>query len=362
MPIDKFIATSRTVSAGKKPKPEHLNARKSCGCGCGDGDAETAIKPRKSVRDDAISHKSLWTESISIKASRRDAQSEFDDITEDEREISRKVDRVLQAQIRSVLKQLNASEAPSAELTAKVEQILKSSKWDSAIADALRPYLQRSIAQGISVGGDTVRKLADLGPDWTPATTELDRYAESESVRLATGAARSINRYTAVRVADIMGTAIGDGLTVDEIAGKVRDWAGKAGDPERQTRSRSVMIARTEAQRASRAAEVEAWRQTGLVKGKTWLLAPDPCEFCEAAAAQYSSNPVPLDGAFFRKGSTLEGADGNAMTLDYEDVQGPPLHPNCRCSMQPVIDPMFSEIEADIERQLKEALEQGGEA
>ena len=50
------------------------------------------------------------------------------------------------------------------------------------------------------------------------------------------------------------------------------------------------------------------------------------------------------------------------MTLDYEDVQGPPLHPNCRCSMQPVLDPMFSEIEADIERQLKEALEQGGEA
>ena len=32
-------------------------------------------------------------------------------------------------------------------------------------------------------------------------------------------------------------------------------------------------------------------------------------------------------------------AQGNTreMLLDYEDIQGPPLHPNCRCSMQPLL-------------------------
>jgi len=45
--------------------------------------------------------------------------------------------------------------------------------------------------------------------------------------------------------------------------------------------------------------------------------------------------PVPV-AAFFAKGSTLT-VGGSTMKLDYTDVQGPPLHPNDRCDLVPVL-------------------------
>ena len=45
------------------------------------------------------------------------------------------------------------------------------------------------------------------------------------------------------------------------------------------------------------------------------------------------------------------------MVLDYEDIQGAPLHPNCRCSLQPVLRSDLEEIlggmEADIEEEAR---------
>ena len=102
-------------------------------------------------------------------------------------------------------------------------------------------------------------------------------------------------------------------------------------------------------------AEAEAWKQTGMVQGKTWLLAPDPCEFCEAAAARYGENGIGLGDSFFQKDSTLTGADGGEMVLDYENIDGPPLHPNCRCSMQPVFDDEMEAIMRDVEKGSEEA-------
>jgi len=81
-------------------------------------------------------------------------------------------------------------------------------------------------------------------------------------------------------------------------------------------------------------------------------VAPDPCEFCEAASKAFSKNAVGLGESFYAKGSVLVGADGGEMKLDYEDIQGPPLHPNCRCSLQPRLRQDLEDIATDIEREL----------
>jgi hypothetical protein len=151
-------------------------------------------------------------------------------------------------------------------------------------------------------------------------------------------------------VRDILGDGLEKGENVDKLAERVQTWADSQKDQD-GTWSRATTVARTEAQRAARVAEVEAWKSTGLVRGKTWLLAPDPCEFCEAVAKVYETNAIGLDEAFFTKGSVLTGADGGSMVLDYEDIKGAPLHPNCRCSMQPLLDDdlesIYQEIKAD---------------
>lgn len=322
------------------PKPR---SKSVCGCGCESGAS--------------ISQKSLWSMDgeqlpeihTKARAKKPDAGDEFEEITEDERAIGNAVDRVLQRQISAVLKELNASTAPSAELTLKVESLLKSARWDRELVAALRPYLQSSLKTGISLGTDTIKNLATALPDFTPETANLDAYVESESVRLARNSARSVNQYTSVRVSKILGDGIQSGETIPELATRVQEWAGEKGDAARQTRSRAITIARTEAQRATRKAESEAWKSTGLVEGKKWLLAPDPCEFCQAASEQFGQKSVGINEPFYKQGDTLTGADGGELALDYEAVDGPPLHPNCRCSMQPVLVDDYEQIIKDME-------------
>ena len=315
-------------------------SKSACGCGCGGGAR--------------ISQKALWSlgeaepPSIRTKA-KPNAQREFDDITDDEKRIAGAVDRVLQRQVSAVLKELRASSAPSAELTLKVESLLKSARWDRELVAALRPYLQASLQSGITLGSDTVKNLVTAVPDFTPDTANLDAYVRSESVRLARSSARSINQYTSVRVSKILGDGIETGETVEQLADRVQEWAGERGDAQRSTRSRAITIARTEAQRATRKAESEAWKSTGLVEGKTWLLAPDPCEFCEAVAAEFGQKSVGINDPFFKQGAVLTGADGGELALDYEAIDGPPLHPNCRCSMQPKLIDDYEQIIKDME-------------
>ena len=314
--------------------------KSACNCGCESGAS--------------ISQKALWAlgedepPSIHTKA-KPNAQREFDDITDDEKRIAGAVDRVLQRQVSAVLKELRASTAPSAELTLKVESLLKSARWDRELVAALRPYLQASLQNGVTLGSDTVKNLVTAIPDFTPDTANLDAYVRSESVRLARSSARSINQYTSVRVSKILGDGIETGETVEQLADRVQEWAGERGDAQRSTRSRAITIARTEAQRATRKAESEAWKSTGLVEGKTWLLAPDPCEFCEAAAAEFGQKSVGINEPFYKQGQTLTGADGGELALDYEAVDGPPLHPNCRCSMQPKLIDDYEQIIKDME-------------
>lgn len=303
-----------------------------------------------------VSQKAMWSfESISAKAAKKDAAKEFDSIAKDEAKIGAAVDKVLRKQVDAVIAKLNASKFPSAELTQEVENLLKSAKWDRQIVEALRPYLQRSLQQGISLGVDTVKQLAKSMPDFAPEMANLEAYVKAESVRLARGVAKGVNQYTAVKVRDILGEGVQAGETPSQLAQRVQDWAGKKGDAERSTRARAMTIARTEANRATRKAESEAWKATGIVEGKTWLLAPDPCEFCEAAAEMFEANAVGINEPFFAQGEILKGADGGEMALDYEAVDGPPLHPNCRCSMQPKLvddyESVIKEMEAEAAQQ-----------
>lgn len=306
--------------------------------------AAPALKPRKAFN--GVSHKALWSESVLTKARKQDEPSE------PEQRIASAVDKVLQRQVREALKAIRAGGAPSQELTVKIETLLMSAKWNREIVDAMRPYLETAIRDGLIVGQRTVSELAGAGPSFTAPNEDLDAYVRSESVRLSRQAAAGVNRYTAVRVSKLLGDGLQEGETIDQLADRVEEWAGSRGDPDRTTRSRAVMIARTEAQRASRSAEVEAWRSSGLVEGKSWVLAPDPCEFCQAMAQQFEQNSVAIGEPFLKQGTVLTGADGGSLALDYEDIDGPPLHPNCRCSLQPKLIDDYEAIRRELEAEI----------
>jgi len=79
---------------------------------------------------------------------------------------------------------------------------------------------------------------------------------------------------------------------------------------------RAERIARTEVARSTTFATLESYRQSEIVEMKEWLTAAD--EKVEEQCASLEGLTVPLDESF-------HGEDG------------PPLHPNCRCTVIPVI-------------------------
>ena len=366
---DGFAWARRKVEQFDRER-ERKAARKSCGCCSKNGGGDPPAKPaeRKSV-----SQKALWS-AVYTKASDRDVEREYDDITEKEDAIGRAVSKVLEKQVAEVIATIRKEGRPTAQTVARVEKLLRESRWNAQLVNALRPYLSDALTQGVNLGLDTVGKaVAASGaggsdPDdpfgriiddpFNVARDDLRAYAQSESVRLARTAASGVNRYTSVRVGEILGDGIADGETIDQLSDRVQNWAGEKGDAQRSTRLRAVTIARTEAQRATRTAELEAWKSTGIVEGKTWLLAPDPCEFCEAASKAFEKDAVGLDQPFYQKGETLTGADGGELALDYEAIDSPPLHPNCRCSMIPKLAGEYGEIQQQLDADVEAYFEQ----
>jgi uncharacterized protein with gpF-like domain len=259
----------------------------------------------------------------------------------------RGVSQVFDKQMKDLLAALEKAERPTADLVAEAERLLRSRNYQRAMVDALAPYLREAIQTGVTIGIDTVAKVA-TNVDFDLEREDLAKYAETESIRLARQTARGVSETMSVRVGEVLGTGLQNGETVDELADRVQTWAESQKDQDGSW-NRARTVARTEAARAARTAEVEAWQSTGMVTGKTWLLAPDPCEFCEAASKAFGQKSVGLNEPFYKQGDVLTGADGGSMMLDFEDVGGPPLHPNCRCSMQPAFDAEMEQIARDIE-------------
>ena len=98
------------------------------------------------------------------------------------------------------------------------------------------------------------------------------------------------------------------------------------------------MIARTETIRSSNAGAVASYANAGIEE-KQWYTAQDGlvCGFC----AEMHGKVVGTSEVFWNIGDvmTVERQDKPpvSMTLGYENVAAPPLHPNCRCTILPVV-------------------------
>lgn len=201
-----------------------------------------------------------------------------------------------------------------------------------AMTEPLAAGLKDSLADMLQTGGEA--GLERLGLDtvdpfsvFNPKVTE---FLNDYTVRLA----GRVNDYTIERMQATLTEGMQDGETISELSARV----------QRETdfnKTRATNIARTESARAYVEGEQLAWKESGVVEGKQWLLAPEPCPFCAKVAAEFNEKTIPLDQPFYKRGAELDATDpkGNPITMrmDYSDVTGPPLHPQCRCDVLPVL-------------------------
>ena len=117
----------------------------------------------------------------------------------------------------------------------------------------------------------------------------------------------------------IAGVKLGEGMP--ELTKRVNKVFGFA------EKYRATRIARSEIIRSANAGTEFAYIQSGVCKGKEWLISADACEFC-----------VPMNGKKAGLGKSFN-TSGIDVDLDYTEgeMPYPPLHPSCKCTILAIL-------------------------
>ena len=166
---------------------------------------------------------------------------------------------------------------------------------------------------------EATRQLRKIDVDETFVLSDktkrsIEKYAKELGI--------SINDITIAKIENILEEYEEDG--VDVIATKLQVMYNGF------KKDRAEVIARTESIKTSNQAMIEAWKQSGVVVAKQWYTAEDErvCNIC----IEKDGATIPLDDNFNKIGDEVAG-----YKVDFRDIGEPPIHPNCRCTMLPII-------------------------
>ncbi len=153
----------------------------------------------------------------------------------------------------------------------------------------------------------------------------VTRFLTSRNKKVSQG----IDQETDKQLRAELVAGLAEGESIAELTARVEKVYGAAAG------FRAERIARTETIRANNFASQAAWMQSEVVESKEWFTAKDErvCEFC----GPMDGRIVGLKDRYFDKGDTFDGRDGGTLKLDYEAIEGAPLHSNCRCTLLPVL-------------------------
>jgi len=192
-------------------------------------------------------------------------------------------------------------------------------KWDKELAAVAQPYIEISFAdagkQLLQKVGASQDKLSVFNPKVAEAAKDLAlSFAESTNKTTL----QSLNSaLDGLRKEIEEGLVEGDRLS--EMTARVKSIFTGLKD------NHAKVIARTETSRSYNLGAKAAAIESGVVTKMRWLLSPDPCPECAAM----EGTEVEIEGSF-----------GEKEEWDNENYaeQFPPLHPNCFCSIEWVLD------------------------
>jgi SPP1 gp7 family putative phage head morphogenesis protein len=173
----------------------------------------------------------------------------------------------------------------------------------------LAPELADMLADMAADGGEQAlaQIISEVTKDQLNQVNERAvEYSKTRSAELVTqleDSTRDMLRATVTQ-------GIEEGWSNDKLASEIEE--SYAFDP-----ARAETIARTETAYADVQGNLEGYRASGAVSGKQWIIAQD--EFCDECNE--------LDGVIVGLDEQFPGDGGD----------GPPLHPNCRCDILPVL-------------------------
>ncbi len=174
--------------------------------------------------------------------------------------------------------------------------------------------------------GQKAARLVNAKGNFDLTTQSVQEYLKKRAYKFSS----EVNAETNVKLA----AALSEGVAAGESIPLLKDRVSELFDGMEDYRAER--IARSEVVRGSNFAANEAYDQSGVVETLEWLTAEDErlCEFC----VEMEGQTINLGDTFFDKGDSLEGKNGGTFDFGYEDIEFPPLHANCRCTIVPVIN------------------------
>jgi SPP1 gp7 family putative phage head morphogenesis protein len=157
------------------------------------------------------------------------------------------------------------------------------------------------------ISGNNANKLINLNTPYLPFNY---RKQIADNVEKFTKSMLDTDRN---HLTTIITNGLQDGKTVSEIRSQIEADFGQ------YSKMQSTRIAQTEIIRTSNQAALDAYEQSGVVEGKQWVTfgANDECE-------AYDGQIVTLSGNFYSGDNDFQDGD-------------PPLHPNCKCVVIPIV-------------------------
>lgn len=196
-----------------------------------------------------------------------------------------------------------------------------------ALIEAVNPPVRTIMLSGAVDGARQAEAISGIPAETAVRafTSKAAEAAMSNNLRLA----GSVSQTTT----DAIKRAIADGIERGDSRAQMSAAVREQLIAEAPTRA--TLIVRTEAQRAQNYGKMAAWAEAG-VWGTRIKLAPGACAVCVAFVEAFGyerklGEPYAAKGASF----SVPGRE-KPVVLDYEEVHAPPIHPQCRCYIDPV--------------------------
>jgi SPP1 gp7 family putative phage head morphogenesis protein len=185
------------------------------------------------------------------------------------------------------------------------------SAFEAGLSTVSRDGVRLGLEQvGVEIDTDLPNERAESWARARGAELVGKRYNEDGDLVDNPRAEYSITDGTREHLRGMIGDAIDEGWSNDTLTANIKaSYAFSA--------ARAELIARTETARADVAGNLIGWKASGVVTKKQWIVGEDCCPEC-----------CDLDGVEVDIGDSFPGEGGD----------GPPLHPNCRCDISPVVE------------------------
>ncbi len=204
-------------------------------------------------------------------------------------------------------------------------QLFDITEWTARFEDAAKPFIRESFVQGASAGREDLLVIAGF-EDPQAMMLSSDRI-NAEVEKLAETFASQVVEVTGRELADTLKEGLSAGENLEQLSHRVGELWGE------KKSTHASRIARTEINSAANSGAVATYQEAGVDQYK-WLAAVDACEYC----LSLDGKSVTIGKAFAPLGSVVKGVEGGQFQVTYRDVLHPPLHPNDRCTIVPVIE------------------------